>query len=78
VPPVWPVEANLVLVLVPLPKALDTRLRKAGATYCVRSGANLPKSLERFPFDWNICGVGEIVDTFLGVEALDDVAESIP
>ncbi|MGP0089531.1 MAG: threonine aldolase family protein [Xanthobacteraceae bacterium] len=42
-PPVWPVEANLVFVL--LPKALDVRLREAGATYYVRSSASLPKSM---------------------------------
>ena len=41
VPTVWPVEANLVFVL--LPKSLDKRLRDAGATYYVRSTAGLPE-----------------------------------
>jgi threonine aldolase len=41
-PPVWPVEANLVFVL--LPKTLDARLREAGASYYVRSSGSFPKS----------------------------------
>jgi len=38
--PVWPVEANLVFVL--LPKALEARLRAAGARYYVRRSESLP------------------------------------
>lgn len=38
--PVWPVEANLVFVL--LPKAVDARLRAAGARYYVRRSESLP------------------------------------
>jgi threonine aldolase len=38
--PVWPVEANLVFVL--LPKAVEARLRAAGARYYVRSSESLP------------------------------------
>jgi len=37
--PVWPVEANLVFVL--LPRALDARLKAAGANYYVRSSDSL-------------------------------------
>jgi len=37
--PVWPVEANLVFVV--LPRALDARLKAAGATYYVRPSAGL-------------------------------------
>jgi threonine aldolase len=37
--PVWPVEANLVFAA--LPRALDAKLRAAGAAYYVRSGAGL-------------------------------------
>ena len=37
--PVWPVEANLVFVL--LPRALDARLREAGANYYLRPSENL-------------------------------------
>src|SRR5262249_10011774 len=33
-PPVWPVEANLVFVM--LPKSLDSKLKSAGATYYSR------------------------------------------
>jgi threonine aldolase len=40
---VWPVEANLVFVL--LPQALDARLKAAGATYYVRSSESLPAGL---------------------------------
>ena len=39
-PPVWPVEANLVFVL--LPAALEARLRAAGAHYYVRRSDSLP------------------------------------
>ncbi|MGA9430047.1 MAG: beta-eliminating lyase-related protein, partial [Xanthobacteraceae bacterium] len=37
--PVWPVEANLVFVAIP--RALDAKLKAAGATYYVRSSAGL-------------------------------------
>jgi threonine aldolase len=37
--PVWPVEANLVFAV--LPRALDAKLRAAGAGYYVRSSASL-------------------------------------
>ena len=38
-PPVWPVEANLVFVV--LPRALDARLRAAGAQYYLRPSETL-------------------------------------
>jgi threonine aldolase len=37
--PVWPVEANLVFVVIP--RALDAKLKAAGATYYVRSSDSL-------------------------------------
>ena len=37
--PVWPVEANLVFVV--LPRALDAKLKAAGASYYVRSSDNV-------------------------------------
>ena len=37
--PVWPVEANLVFIV--LPRALDTRLKAAGANYYVRNSESL-------------------------------------
>jgi threonine aldolase len=46
-PPVWPVEANLVFVL--LPKALDPRLKAAGATYYIRHSHSLPPGRETAP-----------------------------
>jgi threonine aldolase len=38
--PVWPVEANLVFVL--LPKSVEARLRAAGARFYVRGSDSLP------------------------------------
>jgi threonine aldolase len=38
--PVWPVEANLVFVI--LPRALEARLKAAGAQYYVRQSDSLP------------------------------------
>jgi threonine aldolase len=37
--PIWPVEANLIFVV--LPRALDARLKAAGASYYVRCSENL-------------------------------------
>ena len=37
--PVWPVEANLVFVV--MPRALDARLKAAGARYYERTNTNL-------------------------------------
>ena len=42
-PPVWPVEANLVFVI--MPKALDAQLRSAGATYYSRHSDSLPDGI---------------------------------
>jgi threonine aldolase len=42
-PPVWPVEANLVFVIVP--KAVEARLRAAGARYYVRASESLPANV---------------------------------
>ena len=39
-PPVWPVEANLVFTIIP--KALEARLKAAGARYYVRASESLP------------------------------------
>jgi threonine aldolase len=41
--PVWPVEANLVFVIIP--RSLDTRLKAAGARYYVRNTASLPAGM---------------------------------
>ena len=42
--PVWPVEANLVFVLIP--KGLEARLRAAGALYYVRRSDSLPAGIK--------------------------------
>jgi len=39
-PPVWPVEANLVFIV--LPRAVETLLKAAGARYYVRNSESLP------------------------------------
>jgi len=44
-PPVWPVEANLVFVA--LPRALDARLKAAGASYYVRASESLKLPADR-------------------------------
>jgi threonine aldolase len=44
-PPVWPVEANLVFVA--LPRALDAKLKAAGASYYVRSSEGLTLPVDR-------------------------------
>jgi threonine aldolase len=46
-PPLWPVEANLVFVL--LPKVLDARLKAAGAAYYVRHSDSLPPGVSIGP-----------------------------
>ena len=43
--PVWPVEANLVFVV--LPRALDLKLKAAGANYYVRPSENLDLGADR-------------------------------
>jgi threonine aldolase len=43
VAPVWPVEANLLFAV--LPKSADSRLRAAGAAYCVRQSESLPAGM---------------------------------
>ncbi len=45
--PVWPVEANLVFVI--LPKAVEGRLKAAGARYYVRSSDSLPDGVALGP-----------------------------
>ena len=45
--PVWPVEANLVFVI--LPKAVEARLRAAGARYYVRQSQSLPAGMTAGP-----------------------------
>lgn len=43
-PPAWPVEANLVFVVVP--KAVEARLKASGARYYVRRSESLPAPLQ--------------------------------
>lgn len=45
--PVWPVEANLVFVV--LPKSLHERLQAAGATYYIRQSDSLPAGMQVGP-----------------------------
>jgi threonine aldolase len=43
-PPVWPVEANLVFIIVR--KSVEARLKEAGARYYVRTSASLPPGVK--------------------------------
>ena len=47
--PVWPVEANLVFTI--LPKAVEERLRTAGARYYIRTSESLPSGVVLRPGD---------------------------
>jgi threonine aldolase len=47
--PVWPVDANLVFVV--LPRDADARLRAAGATYYARHSDSLPDGIAMAPGD---------------------------
>ena len=49
VAPVWPVEANIVFVV--LPRAADARLRAAGASYYARDGGGAPEGIRMAPGD---------------------------
>jgi len=62
-PPVWPVEANLVFVV--LPKALDGPLRDAGATYYVRQSDSLPSARKIAPDEMLV----RLVTSFATTEA---------
>jgi threonine aldolase len=48
-PPVWPVEANLVFAI--LPEAVEQRLRDAGARYYIRASESLPPGAAMGPGD---------------------------
>lgn len=61
--PVWPVEANLVFVLIP--KALDERLKAVGARYYVRNSASLPAGISQRADDRLI----RLVTSFATVES---------
>jgi threonine aldolase len=61
--PVWPVEANLVFVL--LPKILDAPLRAAGASYYIRHSDSLPPGIHAGPDEMLI----RLVTSFATTEA---------
>jgi threonine aldolase len=60
---VWPVEANLVFVL--LPKVLDGSLRAAGASYYIRHSDSLPPGIHAGPDEMLI----RLVTSFATTEA---------
>jgi threonine aldolase len=72
-PPVWPVEANLVFVL--LPRPLEIRLRAAGAQFYVRRSDSLPPGTKVDPDDClvrlvtSFATTEDEVDRFVGVAA---------
>ena len=59
----WPVEANLVFVV--LPKALDAPLKAAGATYYIRHSDSLPGGRQIAPGDMLV----RLVTSFATTEA---------
>jgi threonine aldolase len=73
VPPIWPVEANLVFIQVP--KTLEARLKAAGARYYVRHSESLPPGFTAGPDHCLIRLVAsfatsaEEVDAFVAVAA---------
>jgi threonine aldolase len=73
VPPVWPVEANLVFVL--FPKAMAARLQAAGARFYVRRSDSLPPGAKSDPDDvlvrlvTSFATSADEVDRFVGVAA---------
>ncbi len=62
-PPVWPVEANLVFVV--LPRALDAPLKAAGATYYIRHSDSQPAGRQIAPGDMLV----RLVTSFATTEA---------
>lgn len=62
-PPVWPVEANLVFVV--LPRWLDAPLRAADATYYIRHSDSLPAGMRIAPEDMLV----RLVTSFATTEA---------
>jgi len=70
--PVWPVEANLVFIAVP--KAVEQRLREAGARYYVRRSESLPAGLPFAPGDCLIRLVASFATTAEEVDRLITIA----
>jgi len=62
-PPVWPVEANIVFVV--LPAAADARLRAAGASYYARASDSVPAGISIKPGDV----LARLVTSFATTEA---------
>jgi threonine aldolase len=70
VAPVWPVEANIVFVM--LPRAADARLRAAGASYYARDGA--PEGVRMAPGDVFARLVTSFATTDMEVDRFVDLA----
>ena len=70
--PVWPVEANLLFVM--LPKSVDARLKAAGATYYARQSESLPRGTALEPDQMLV----RLVTSFATTEAeIDHFAELV-
>jgi threonine aldolase len=71
--PVWPVEANLVFVLIPT--AVEARLKAVGASYYVRRSDSLPADIKADPdhllvrLVTSFATTADEVDRFVGVAA---------
>ena len=74
-PPVWPVEANLVFVM--LPTALDAPLRSAGATYYSRNSDSLPDGVALGPDHMLVRLVTSFATTAEEVDRFAELVESV-
>jgi threonine aldolase len=73
--PVWPVEANLVFIAVP--KAVEQRLREAGAHFYVRRSESLPAGFPFGPGDCLIRLVTSFATTAEEVDRLITIAAKV-
>jgi threonine aldolase len=71
-PPVWPVEANIVFVV--LPAAADARLRAAGASYYARTSDSVPAGISIKPGDVLARLVTSFATTDAEVDRFVDIA----
>jgi len=69
---VWPVEANIVFAV--LPRAIDARLRAAGASYYARATDDLPDGIAVKPGDVLARLVASYATTEAEVDRFVDIA----
>jgi threonine aldolase len=72
--PVWPVEANLLFVV--LPETLDARLKAAGASYYVRRSESLPRGTAVEPGEMLVRLVTSFATTEAEVDCFADLVKA--